>query len=191
MVKYFAAFSGTALPEKFLSLAPSTGVIVQTAVPERIAEVFEQLIDAGIGDTPFRDHACRLIGELLLLRIAETAVPPGTVDTVAFETFVRCRSWIDQHYLEVEGLADICDSCGVHQGHLCKLFKRYARKSPWQHVLGLKMRDAAHQLQTPNILVREVAAALGYADPYQFSRTFHRVLGTWPRTLVHLREQRG
>jgi transcriptional regulator GlxA family with amidase domain len=52
------------------------------------------------------------------------------------------------------------------------------------------MRDAAHRLQSTNLLVRDVAYEFGFEDPFQFSRTFHRILGVSPRQFKRL-QQRG
>jgi AraC-like DNA-binding protein len=186
--KYFVALAGPRVLETLVRPGPRPGEIVQSSAPEQIVEVFEQLIDAGKRDTPFHERACRLIGELLLLRIAETAVPLGTIGNAAFGTFQRCREWVDRNYDRVDNLGQIAAACRVDQAYLCRLFKRYAHRSPWQYILRCKMRDAAHRLQSPNARVCDVAYACGFSDPYQFSRTFHRVLGMAPRTVVRLRK---
>ena len=49
--------------------------------------------------------------------------------------------------------------------------------SPYQLLLRLKMQHAAEQLQNPVLLVKQVAEAAGFADPFQFSRTFKREFG--------------
>lgn len=186
MTKYFVDFGGSQVIKHLVRPGPRPGEIVQSAAPEQIADILERLIDAGQGDTLFHERICRAIGEHLLLRIAETAVPLGTVGTAAYVTFQRCRDWLDVHYPHVEKLAHIAAECNVHEVYLCRLFKRYAFRGPWQYVLRLRMRDAALRLQAPNARVRDVAHACGFADPYQFSRTFHRVLGMWPRNFMQL-----
>ena len=122
--------------------------------------------------------------EHLLLRIAETAVPPGTVGTDAFESYHRCKEWIDANYLKLTTLAEVADHCGLDQTYICRLFQRFAHQSPWRYVLHLKMRDAAQRLETQGLLVRQVAAEFGFSDPFQFSRAFRRVMGISPRQFV-------
>jgi len=169
---------------------PKPGQIVQSSAPEHIAEIFEQLIDAGKRDTPFRESICQVIGEHLLLRIAETAVPLGTIGTAAFETFQRCRQWVDHNYRRAESLGEIASECHIDEAYLCRLFKRYAHQSPWQFILRLKMRDAAQRLQARDAHVSDVAYEFGFSDPFQFSRTFRRVFGISPRTFIQL-QRRG
>ena len=72
---------------------------------------------------------------------------------------------------------------------MCRLFKRYAHQSPWQFILRLKMRDAAHRLQARDARVGDVAQEFGFSDPFQFSRTFRRVMGISPRMFVRLHKR--
>jgi AraC-like DNA-binding protein len=45
------------------------------------------------------------------------------------------------------------------------------------------MNKAVEFLNDPNLLVKQVAAAVGYADPYHFSRTFKKTFGVSPKGL--------
>ena len=189
MTKYFVNFAGPEVLPWLVRPGPRPGEIVQSSSPEHIVEIFEQLIDAGKRDTPFRERMCRAIGEHLLLRIAETAVPLGTIGTVAFDTFQRCRQWMDRNYRQAESLEQIATECRVDEAYICRLFKRYAHQSPWQYVLRLKMRDAAQRLQAREARVSDVAYEFGFADPFQFSRTFRHVFGVSPRTFMRLQQR--
>jgi AraC-like DNA-binding protein len=191
MTKYFVALAGTQVLRHFARPGPRPGEIMQSSAPGHVTEIFEQLIDAGKRDTPFREAICRAIAMHLLLRLAESAVPPGTVGTAAFSTFQRCREWIERNYLTTESLEHIATACRIDEHYLCRLFKRYAHQSPWQHVLRLKMRDAAQQLQTRDVRVSDIAYEFGFTDPFQFSRTFHRIFGLSPRAFIRLHRREG
>jgi AraC-like DNA-binding protein len=187
--KYFVTVSGTAPRKYFAAPGLQPGQIVQSSDPAHILELFESLIDAGHRETPFRPRICRAIIEHMLLRIAETAVPLGTIGTEAFETFQRCRELVERHYRRLQSLSEIAAECRVDAAYICRLFKRFAHQSPWQYVLRLKMRDAAQRLQSRPMLVSDVAYEFGFADPFQFSRTFRRVFGLSPRQFVHLQRR--
>jgi AraC-like DNA-binding protein len=189
MTKYFVDFAGADVIKRLVRPGPRTGEILQSSAPEDIAEIFEHLIAAGKRDTPFRECICRAIGEYLLLRITESAVPLGTIGTIPFETFQRCRHWMDHNYLHAESLEQIASDCRVDESYMCRLFKRYAHQSPWQYVLRLKMRDAAQRLQVGQARVSAVAYEFGFSDPFQFSRTFRRVFGVSPRAFMRLPRQ--
>jgi AraC-like DNA-binding protein len=186
LVKYFADFVGAPARRLLRAPAPEPGQIVQTSTPDDILSLFDELIRCGLRDTPHRDRICALIVEHLLLKIAESAVPPGSVGTLAFETYQRCRAYIEQHHLELQTLAEIARQCLVDPAYLCRLFARYDHQSPYQYLMRLRMSHAARRLQTPGTLAKQVAAEMGFSDPFHFSRTFRRVLGVSPRRFVQL-----
>ena len=96
----------------------------------------------------------------------------------------REKEWLD---LDLRGLAQIAEECQVDPAYICRLCGRYDHQSPYQYLIRLKMRHAAQRLQTPGMLVKQVAADMGFSDPFHFSRTFKRVLGVSPGRLAQLR----
>ncbi len=68
----------------------------------------------------------------------------------------------------------------MDRAYLCRLFRRYDHQTPHQFLMRRKMHLAAERLQQSDLLVKQVAAQLGFADPFHFSRTFKRVLGLSP-----------
>ena len=176
MEKYFVMLAGDEVRKRLIPPAPRPGEIIQSSAPAHILQLFEDLIDAGRrAKLPIACWICRMIMEHMLLRIAETAVPLGTLGTEAFETFQRCRVWIEEHYRGVSSLPEIAAQCRADPAYICRLFKRYSHHTPWQYVLRLKMRDAAQRLQSQQIRVSQVAYEFGFDDPFQFSRTFKRL----------------
>jgi AraC-like DNA-binding protein len=49
------------------------------------------------------------------------------------------------------------------------------------------MNLAAERLRDPGSLVKQVAAALGFSDPFHFSRAFKSVFGLSPEAFRRLR----
>jgi AraC-like DNA-binding protein len=75
----------------------------------------------------------------------------------------------------------------VDAAYLCRLFRRYDHQTPYQFLLRLKMNLAAERLQNPGVLVKQVAAELGFHDPFHFSRAFKSILGLSPEAFRRLR----
>jgi AraC-like DNA-binding protein len=190
LVKYFVDFVGKKARQLLAPPAPPPGTLVQTSNPQDIRRLFEDLITAGLRSTRFRSRICSTVVEQMLLRIAETAVAPGTVGTAAFESYRRCHQFITDHYLELFSLAEIADQCHLDSAYLCRLFSRFDDESPYEYLTRLKMMHAADLLQIPGILVKQVATQLGFEDQFRFSRTFTRVLAMSPREFATL-AQRG
>lgn len=73
----------------------------------------------------------------------------------------------------------IADSLGIPYETLRKLFKEETGQSPLQYTLEHKFHYAQRFL-TEGKSVKETAAAVGYADPYIFSRQFKKYMGVPP-----------
>ena len=186
LTKYFVDFVGTAALG-LLQAGPAPGAIVQTSAPDDLRRLFDDVIAAGLRRTPFSTRISAIAMEHLLLRLAETAVSPGSIGTLAFGTYQTCRRYIEQHYLQLHSLAQLAEICHVDSAYICRLFSRFDHESPYQYLMRLKMLDAARRLQEPGALVKQVAAELNFEDPFRFSRTFRRVLGVSPRRFAQLR----
>ncbi len=165
---------------------PHFNQVVQTSAPDEILQLFNDLTTAGLRHSPLGSEVCAAILEHLILRIAESAVPAGSIGTLAFETYQRCREHIENHHLELRSLRDLADACHLDSAYLCRLFGRYHHQSPYQYLTLLRMRHAARQLENPGVLAKQVAQDLHFSDQFQFSRTFRRVFGVSPRQFIQI-----
>jgi len=74
--------------------------------------------------------------------------------------------------LQVATLAAVVN---VSPSHYSALFKRRMGCPPIDYFIQLRMRYACQLFDNTSLNVKEVAAALGYDDPFYFSRTFKTV----------------
>ncbi len=79
-------------------------------------------------------------------------------------------------------LAEAADSVGLSKSQLTVVFKRITGYSPMAFFIGLKMQLACRYLDLTDLTIAEIAAAVGYKDPYYFSRAFSKTIGMAPRT---------
>ena len=116
-------------------------------------------------------------------------LPPDQMMPRSHETFERARSHIDEHYAELTSVSQVAQAVGVSAVHISRLFARFADCGAHQYLMRRKMNHAAAMLMEGG-LVRDVAEAMHYPDPFQFSRAFKRVHGIPPRTLLERRGRR-
>lgn len=184
LVKYFVDFAGTQAGRLLQRNAPQPGTVIQTSAPSEVLALFDDLIRNGMRVTPFTPRILAVEMELLLLKIAETAIPFGSVTTRAFATYQRCRDHIERCHRELRTVEEVAETCHVEQAYLCRLFRRFGHDSPYQYLLRLKMNRAADLLLNSDKLVKEVAEDLRFADAYHFSRAFKKVHGLSPSQFV-------
>jgi len=109
---------------------------------------------------------------------------PDAAFSPAWQTYMRCRQHIERNYLEIATVNDAARKCFIDQAYLSRLFKRFAEESPLQLLTRLKMGRAAELLSNRDLLIKQVAEEVGFADPYHFSRVFKRVYGILPETFT-------
>ena len=80
--------------------------------------------------------------------------------------------------LDLDTLAAIAK---LSKFHFANKYKSLTGYSPIKHFLNMKMEHACHLLDSSNLSVQGVAAALGYDDPLYFSRMFNKTIGMSPR----------
>jgi AraC-like DNA-binding protein/quercetin dioxygenase-like cupin family protein len=186
LVKYFVDFAGSQVPRFLAEHALSPGSVARVSDPSEIQNVFDDLIRNGLKNSRFSSRLCDVLLEYLLLKIADLSVPGDAAQSPAFATYRRCRRHIQSHYVRLKTLAQIAKQCHLDPAYLCRLFRRYDHRSPYQFLLRLKMNQAAGRLVDPDILVKQVAAELGFEDPCHFSRAFKSVFGLSPESFRQL-----
>jgi AraC-like DNA-binding protein len=184
MLKYYMDFAGRDARKLLKSTPLGLWKPVQVAAPHEIIDLFESLQRNGTVPTTWTHSVCVHLLSLIVLKISELEVPAGAVGTRAFPTYQRIRRHIEAHYLELRTVEEIADACHVNASYLCRLFQRFARHSPYQLLLRLKMDRAAALLLESDMPIKEVSAMLGFSDPFHFSRSFKRLFGLAPAVFV-------
>jgi AraC-like DNA-binding protein len=80
-----------------------------------------------------------------------------------------------RHLDEPLQVATLAARANVSPSHFFALFKRQIGCAPIDYFIRLRMQHACRLLDETVMSVKEVAAALGYDDPFYFSRIFKSV----------------
>jgi len=78
-------------------------------------------------------------------------------------------------------LEDLAAGAGMSLPHFSDRFHKQAGCPPKQFVIRLRLQIASALMQESGLTVAEIAARVGYDDPYYFSRLFRRHTGDSPR----------
>jgi AraC-like DNA-binding protein len=70
--------------------------------------------------------------------------------------------------------------CGLQRSRFAELFRGCFGEAPMDWVRQVRLRDAQERLLDPEATVAAVASAVGYPDPFHFSRVFKAHLGLSP-----------
>ncbi len=191
LARYFVEFVGSGAEGLLRSCKLSPGDVSQVFPPHVLEGLFDELIESGQQQGLHSPKLCVQLLKCLALKIAGARGLVAGSESLAFATYENCRQHIAQHYPRLRNLEQISAECHLTSAHLCRLFHRYDRQTPYQYLLRLKMHAAAQRLAHPGTLVKEAAEEVGFADAFHFSRLFKTVLGLSPAAFRRLQGHRA
>jgi transcriptional regulator GlxA family with amidase domain len=89
-------------------------------------------------------------------------------------------AYMSQHLNQPLQVATLAAAVNVSPSHYSALFKRWVGSSPIDYFIRLRMRNACQLFDNSPLNVKAVAAALGYDDPFYFSRIFKSIYRVAP-----------
>ena len=104
---------------------------------------------------------------------AESALTPEEIVTLV-KTFVK------EHYSEELDLNSIALSLGFSSSYLTKVFNKVENTTPSKYIRGYRMNIAKQLMNDSNLTIQQIAAHVGYNDPFHFSRSFKQTFGISP-----------
>ena len=150
--------------------------------PATQAEMRECLRELEAAETAppwLRDAVRRKTGySLLTLLLRNAAERPGA--DAEWERLESAVQYLNTHYREPFDLAALLRETPYSRGHFYRLFRARFRQGPQEYASGLRVREAARLLLTTTAGVGEIGRAVGWDDPYLFSRMFKRHTGVSP-----------
>jgi AraC-like DNA-binding protein len=87
---------------------------------------------------------------------------------------------IQENYINGFNVDDIAKKLGLTRSYLYKLFIRYQGISPIKYIEQHRFKRACELFKTQNVIVSDVARAVGFNDQFYFSRRFREVIGISP-----------
>jgi AraC-like DNA-binding protein len=154
--------------------------VIQPPVPHLLFELTETIFSIAKSYVPNAHETClwAMQGLLSLLRGSRRMEAGNTPP--ARRRYEQCRRILHQKFVTMQSAAEAAEECGIGQEYMCRLFRRFGQISPQQYLQQLKMRYAQTLLRDNAMSVKQIAAELGYHDPYTFSKLCKRVLGAPP-----------
>jgi AraC-like DNA-binding protein len=116
-----------------------------------------------------------VLSEMLRLKLKSRA-PKQEEDVVR-----RAADWMRSNVEARVTLEEVARVAGVSISHLSTLFREKMGYPPIDYFTRLKIQRACLMLDTTSARIKEVAAKVGFTDPYYFSRAFRQVMGVSPR----------
>jgi AraC-like DNA-binding protein len=138
--------------------------------PSQVARLFSDHIGHAIALHLLRGHS-----NLANLRLVETRK-----GGLAPWQEMRVSDYLQDHLSEDVSLAELAGLIGLTSFHLCRAFKASTGLPPHRWRQQRRMERARELLETSELSVGEIAAAVGYAEPSPFAAAFRKAYGASP-----------
>jgi AraC family transcriptional regulator of arabinose operon len=123
-----------------------------------------------------RQAAAGSAWHLLALLAADRAGAPASRD----DAIHQAQQYLREHLGTRTSVAELAGLAQLSPSHFAALFRRATGTGVLQYQTRLRMSRARELLDTTDQPIAEIARALGYADPFYFSRQFRSVHGVSP-----------
>lgn len=189
---HWAHFSGTSAASYASMLPAHEHVMTVTASDsKKIAEMFGECYR--LASSGFTERTLLLVSHILRHALGVLFFQIGTslrgAPRVGAHDLTKSIEFMRANVARPLTLGELSRHAGLSPARFSSLFRDQTGSSPVEHHIRLRMQSACHYLDTTALSVKEVAAELGYDDPYYFSRIFQKILGCSP--LAYRRSVKG
>ena len=150
--------------------------VARLGAQPQLVFLFKELLDtlADGSSSPHLLYASQTLGHLLaaaVWRLRESKASRWGAGDRVEQSIAHMSQRLDEP-VQVSTLAALVN---MSPSHYRVVFKRQTGLAPIDYFIRLRMNQARHLLEDSSMSVKEVAAALGYEDPFYFSRVFKSV----------------
>lgn len=89
-------------------------------------------------------------------------------------------NYIQEHYLEIQGLNEIAEYFGISKSYLCRVFKKHTGLTVITYLNSLKIQEASRLLLETDKSVEEICRLCGFKSRIYFTRTFKQFMECTP-----------
>jgi AraC-like DNA-binding protein len=177
-------------PDYFAEIAATTGGTMKFKFPAAMLPAMPQFlpllaaIEAG-GEVcdPLRiEVEVPQLIEAVIGAMSGLAQAPARVSARDVQRISRALRHIENHAGEAIDLAELAAVAAASKYHFLRTFRRVVGMTPYQFLLGIRMRRAAVRLATTSEPVSTIAFEAGFGDLSTFNHRFRSVFGSAPQT---------
>ncbi len=108
---------------------------------------------------------------------SEAVDDTNTLQLVSFEKGVVVHTiteYFKAHYMEHISVDEIASSAYMSATYVTRIFKEVTGDTPINYLIGIRLEKAAELLREGKMHIQEISKAVGYEDPYYFSKLFKK-----------------
>lgn len=121
----------------------------------------------------------------ILAQLKEILISPMDISS-ARELVDQIQEYLDRNFTSNITYKVLEDKFGYNQRYISNIFKEEKGISPNKYITNMRINMAKTlMMQNPEILIKDIAKVVGYADQLYFSRVFKEVTGKSPSIFIN------
>lgn len=186
---YWVHFTGLGCEELLQSCRLTESGVYSVGVSPEIESVFLRLVEEIMvkGEEYERICSALMVYMLLLMGRGIQRTHLGLKEETR-RSILNAISYIHANYsrkMTVDGLAA---RAYLNKYAFIRQFKAFSGYTPIEYIIRVRMQKAREMFERPGITVKEVAAEVGYDNPFYFSRLFKKTQGMSPEHYLQQRK---
>ncbi|MGL6200944.1 MAG: helix-turn-helix transcriptional regulator [Lachnospiraceae bacterium] len=97
------------------------------------------------------------------------------------EALKRARAILSENFMDPPTISELARMAAVNEYKLKTGFREMFGKTVYEFIRGVRMENARHMLENPELSIGEIAGRVGYVNTSHFARAFRREYGANPR----------
>lgn len=194
---YFLHFRPTKTLKKALSwfgrMRPQAYAVADLTMQNRITATLEEMFQINLRNPEISQRALLLdaLVETVLLRVASAQ---GGIKTAGGGVDPRIEKAIERFHNDIgtrHPIDDLAHTASLSRSQFCLLFRAGIGCSPQEYMEERRLELARFYLMTTAHSVSEIAANVGFEDPFYFSTRFKRRFESSPSAFRHAKAREG
>lgn len=165
---------------------------IHIGVREDLIRHYSELLEEMKGKRPGYSGLRRYLFSALVLKITRilTEMHPNTPVYIqsthrqGLQALQKAEHYLRNQYQQSVTAQDIAEYCSVSPSYLYRLFQQHLKITPGAYLTRIRLKRAEQLLKITDLPISDIAAEVGFSDPFYFSKTFKKVYGVSPSQYI-------
>ncbi|GGG88553.1 helix-turn-helix domain-containing protein [Paenibacillus radicis (ex Gao et al. 2016)] len=143
-----------------------------------IVRLCDKVLELSRSDDPLVRFRAQIHFQELMYELYR--ISSGQVALDARTSVEQTKEYINSHYDEAMTVQSLANMASISPSYYMELFKKLVGQSPIEYLTSVRIAAARRLIENTDAPARQVAQAVGYRDPFYFSRQFKQATGMSP-----------
>lgn len=181
-ISYYIHFSGTGCEDLINKFSMSSGRIFRIGRSSKLETTMSNMIEDFHLKKPFYEQFCHahLLRILSIIGAKIYGIENSNISSHN-NKIIEVMKRMHNEYADNKSISYYANILGLSESRFTHIFKEYAKVSPSQYLINIKIMKAKELLYNTDLSMSQIAEHVGIVDQNYFSRLFKQYVGCSPK----------